>query len=53
LGAFPIFPLENSIDFLFTQGINNGQFRDFHGNSIPVDGDTVAKVVRERLRGSL
>lgn len=31
------------------QGINHGERKDFHGPNIPVFGDTVAHVIRERL----
>ena len=31
------------------QGQKGGKPEDFHGKNIPVDGETVAHVVRERL----
>ena len=32
-----------------TQGVKGGKQEDFHGRNIPVDGETVARVVKERL----
>jgi hypothetical protein len=31
------------------QGVKGGKEEDFHGRNIPVDGETVARVVKERL----
>jgi len=35
------------------QGVKGGKEEDFHGRNIPVDGETVASVVRGRLAVSV